>query len=90
MEMLRTQHDVSEDLVVGHLDVTNSNTQAKNLLELELDRGTDLRDLVVEILSMRDGGGELSSCMAVSETASTTRRSTYPWTDRDQGDEESA
>ena len=68
MEMLRTQHDVSEDLVVGHLDVTNSNTQAKNLLELELDRGTDLRDLVVEILSVRDGGGELASCEGMSGT----------------------
>ena len=85
-----TQHDIGEYLVLSHLNMANCDTQAKNLLELELDRGTDLRDLVVEILSMRDGGGELSSCMAVSETAGTTRRSTYPWTDRDQGDEESA
>ena len=42
--------------------MTNSDTQAKDLLELELDGGTDLSDLVVQVLSVRDGGRELSSC----------------------------
>ena len=33
-----TQHDVGEDLVVRHLHVANSHTQAEDLLELELYR----------------------------------------------------
>ena len=58
----RTQHDVTKDLVVIHVNVANSNTQAKDLLELELDGGTDLSDLVVQVLSVRDWGRELASC----------------------------
>lgn len=58
----RTQHDVGEDLVVGHLDVADGDTQAKNLLELELDRRADLGDLVRKVLSVGDGRGELASC----------------------------
>ena len=57
----RTQHDVSEHLVVRHLDVADGDTQAKNLLKLELDGRADLGDLVLEVLSVRDGGGELAS-----------------------------
>jgi hypothetical protein len=56
----RTQHDISENLIVSHLDVPNSNTQAENLLELELDGGANLGELVGEILSVRDGGGEFA------------------------------
>ena len=56
----RTQHDVREDLIVGHLDVANGDTQAENLLELELDRRADLGDLVLEVLGVRDGRGELA------------------------------
>lgn len=59
--MKRTQHDVGENLVLGHLDVADSNTQAENLLELELDRRLDFDDLVAEVLSVRDRGGELAS-----------------------------
>ena len=62
----RTQHDVGKDLVVGHLDVADSDTQAKDLLKLELDRRANLGDLVVEVLRVRDGGGELASCGAVN------------------------
>ena len=36
--LVRTQHDVSKDLVVHHLNVADSNTQAKNLLHPERDR----------------------------------------------------
>ena len=57
---VRTQHDVGKNLVVGHLDVADGDTQAENLLELELDRRADLGDLVVQVLSVRDGGGELA------------------------------
>ena len=62
---IRTQHDVGKDLVVVHLDVADGDTQAENLLELELDRGANLGDLVREILGMRDRGRELAGCMRV-------------------------
>ena len=60
--MVRTQHDVGKDLVVRHLDVADSNTQTENLFQLELDGRTNFDELVAEVLSMGNGGGELSSC----------------------------
>ena len=65
---VRTQHDVSKDLVVRHLNVTDSNTQAENLLQLVLDRRPDLVELVVEVLSVRDGSRELASYTEASAT----------------------
>lgn len=56
-----TQHDVSENLVVIHLDVANGDAQAQDLLELELDGGTDLGDLIAQVLGVGDGGGEFAS-----------------------------
>ena len=56
----RTQHDVTEDLVLSHLDVADSDTKAENLLQLELDGRADLSELVAQVLSVRDGGGELA------------------------------
>ena len=41
--------------------MTDGDTQAKNLLQLELDGRANLSDLVLEVLSVRDGGGELAS-----------------------------
>ena len=60
--LARTQHDVTEDLVLSHLDVADGDTEAQHLLELELDSRADLGDLGSEVLSVRDGGGELASC----------------------------
>ncbi len=54
------KHDVGEQLVVGHLDVANGDTEAENLLELELDGALDLVDLLLEVLVVRDGGRELA------------------------------
>jgi hypothetical protein len=42
--------------------MANSNTEAQDLLELELDGRTDLRDLVVEVLGVGDGSGEFARC----------------------------
>ena len=56
----RTQHDVTEDLVLSHLDVADSDTKAENLLQLELDGRADLSELVAQVLGVRDGGGELA------------------------------
>jgi len=60
-EEVDTKHDVSKYLVIGHLNVADGNTQAKDLLELELDGGTDLSDLVAQVFRVGDRSGELSS-----------------------------
>jgi hypothetical protein len=57
----RTQHDVPEHGVLGHLDVADGDTEAQHLLQLELDGRADLGELVGEVLGVRDGGGEFSS-----------------------------
>ena len=59
----RTQHDVCKNLVLSHLDMADSDTQAEHLLKLELDGRTDLSELVTQILSVRDGSRELASCV---------------------------
>jgi hypothetical protein len=59
-EEVDAQHGVGQDLIFSHLDMADSDTQAKNLLELELDRRTDFSDLVGHVLSVVQRGGELS------------------------------
>jgi hypothetical protein len=59
-EVVDGQHDVTNQLVLGHANVANGDTHAEHLLQLELDGGLDLVHLVVEVLSVRDGRGELS------------------------------
>lgn len=61
-EVVDGQHDVSDKLLLSQTDVTDGDTHAKNLLELELDGGLDVDDLAVQVLSVRDGSGELASC----------------------------
>jgi hypothetical protein len=56
----RTQHHVSKHLVIGHLDVANSDPQAKNFFELELDGGTNFGDFVVEVFTVGDRSRELA------------------------------
>lgn len=59
-EVVDGQHDVGDELVLGHADVADGYTHAEHLLQLELDGRLDLGDLVGEVLSVRDGRGELS------------------------------
>nr|GFD25442.1 hypothetical protein [Tanacetum cinerariifolium] len=40
-EVVDGQHDVTDELVLGHADVADSDTHAENLLQLELDGGLD-------------------------------------------------
>ena len=61
-EVVDGQHDVTDELVLGHLNVANSDTHTQNLLQLELDGRLDLSDLVGEIFGVRDGGRELAGC----------------------------
>lgn len=48
--------------------MTNSDTQAEDLLELELNGGSDLSELVVQVLSVGYGCGELAGCRSVMNT----------------------
>ena len=52
--------DVDEQLLLRHLNVANSNGQAENLLELELDLGLDIVDLALEGLVVRGERRELT------------------------------
>lgn len=56
------QHDVSDELILGHVNVADSDTHAQDLLQLELDRGLDLGDLGAEVLGVGDGRRELAGC----------------------------
>lgn len=61
-EVVDGQHDVANKLLIGHVDVADSDTHAENLLELELDGGLDVGDLGGEVLVVGNRGGELTGC----------------------------
>jgi hypothetical protein len=60
-EVVDGQHDVADELILGHANVANGNTHAENLLQLELDGGLDLVHLLLEVLGVGDRGRELAS-----------------------------
>jgi len=59
-EVVDGQHDVTNQLILSHADVTNSDTHAQNLLQLEFDGGLDVVHLVGEVLGVGNGCRELS------------------------------
>lgn len=59
-EVVDGEHQVGDDSLLLHLDVADGNTEAENLLQLELDGGLDVVDLGGHVLSVGDGGRELS------------------------------
>lgn len=59
-EVVDGQHDVADELVLSHADVSDCDAQAQHLLQLELDGGLDLGDLAGEVFVVRDRGGELA------------------------------
>lgn len=59
------QHDVADQLLLGHANVADGDTHAQNLLQLELDGGPDLGDLVGQVVGVGDGGRELAGCSIV-------------------------
>lgn len=61
-EVVDGEHQVGDELLLGHANVANGNTKAENLLQLELDGGLDIGDLGGHVLSVGDGGGELAGC----------------------------
>jgi hypothetical protein len=59
-EVVDSQHDVSNELILSHADISNSDTHAENLLQLELDGALDISDLVGQIFSVADGCWEFA------------------------------
>ena len=51
---------VVDELIVVHVNVTDSNVEAKNLLHLELDGGLDFVDFGLHGLGVSQHGGELT------------------------------
>jgi hypothetical protein len=58
----RTEHDVPQHLTVAHLDMAHRDTEAEDLLELELDRGADFGELCGEVFGVAYGGWEFTGC----------------------------
>jgi len=59
-EVVDSQHDVTNQMILGHANVSDGNTQAKDLLQLELDGRPDIRQFTSEIFVMRNRGWEFS------------------------------
>ena len=57
----RTEHDIGENLILRHLDMSDRDTKAEDLFKLELDGGAHLDEFVRQIFRMRDRCGELAS-----------------------------
>jgi hypothetical protein len=60
-EVVDGQHDVGDQLVLGHADIANSNTHTQDLLQLELDGALDFVDLGGQVFVVGDGGWEFTS-----------------------------
>ena len=52
--------DILHQLFLSHVQVAHSNTEAENLLHLELDGSLDIIDLLLHVICVGDHGGELS------------------------------
>jgi hypothetical protein len=59
-EEVDRQHDVGNQLIFSHGDMTDSNTKTENLLQLELDGGTEFVGLIGQGIVVRDGSRELT------------------------------
>ena len=55
------QVDVLSQLLLRHLNVSNSNIQAQNLLHLELDGGLEVEHLGLDVIGVGDQARELAS-----------------------------
>lgn len=59
-EEVHGQVDVLSQFLLGHLNVSNGNVQAENLLHLELDGGLQVEHLCLDVISVGDERGELA------------------------------
>jgi len=60
-KVVDSQHDVGDQLILRHSDVSDRDAHAENLLQLELDCRLDFVDLGGEIFVVGDGGWEFTS-----------------------------
>lgn len=65
-KVVDSQHDVGDQLVLGHANIPDSNTHAQDLLQLELDGRFDFVDLAAQIFVVGDRRREFTSCAAIS------------------------
>jgi len=61
-EVVDGQHEVGNKLLLGHANVADGDTKTQNLLELELDGGLDVGNLLLHVVGMADRSGELTGC----------------------------
>ena len=61
-KVVDSQHDVRDQLILSHTNVSDSDTHAENLLQLELDGGFDFVDLARQIFVVGDRCREFTSC----------------------------
>lgn len=59
-KVVNSQHDIADQLIMGHADVSDSDTHAENLLQLELDGGLDFVDLASKIIGVGNRGREFT------------------------------
>lgn len=67
-EVVDGQHDVGDQLVLGHADISNSDTHAQHLLQLKFDGRLDFVDLAAQVLVVGDWGREFSSFLQMLAT----------------------
>jgi len=60
-QKVSSQLGVDNDLLLIHINISNGNIQAHDLLHLELDGRLDLINLLLHIITGREKGGELTS-----------------------------
>lgn len=59
-EEVNGQHDIGNQLIFSHTDVTDGNTKTKNLLQLELDSSTEFIGLISQRIVMGNGSRKLT------------------------------
>ena len=59
-QVVDSQHDVADQLILSHPHIPHRNTKTQDLLQLELDRALDFRDLSIEVFAVGDGSRELA------------------------------
>ena len=58
---VHSQVDVLDQHLVSHANIADSNTEAQNLLHLELDGGLQVIDFLLHVVGVGKKSGELAS-----------------------------
>jgi hypothetical protein len=89
-EVVDGQHDITDQLILSHAHVSDSDTHTQDLLQLKFDGRLDFGDLGAQIFVVGDGGWEFTSYKTVRIDVRVAEGQIYPWRDRDPRDEEFA